>query len=167
MKTLLLYPEKSNSTKSWLNKLGINTRKEHSTPLELLELSIELPITWEKKLIDLNENKLRRKDILWADFIIIKAQSNQIESVNSIVLQCSVFDKRIIVQGELDESPVWSTEQRSHSNFSEIVNNLFDNSFLDGYLDTRIKTKQNIGNSEYSLFDFSGSFRKRLQIVLD
>jgi len=167
MKTLLIYPEKDNNAKNWLDKLGLNTKKEHSTPLELLEISIELPITWEKKLINVNEEKLHKKDISWADLIIIKVQNNQIQSASSIAKQCSAFQKRIIVQGELNESPLWSTENISTQNFTEIVDSLFDISFLEGYLDTKIKKTQNIGNSEYSLFDFSGSLRKRLQVVLD
>ena len=167
MKTLLIYPEKDNTTKSWLNKLGLNTKKIHATPLELLEISIELPITWEKKLIDLSVEKLRDKDILWADLIIIKTQHNQTQSASLVAKRCDAFQKRIIVQGELDESPLWSTENNSLSSFTEIVDSLFDNSFLHDFLDAGIKKKPNIGNSEYSLFDFSGSLRKRLQIVLD
>lgn len=167
MKTLLIYPEKDHNKKNWLEKLGLNTKKEHSTPLELLEISIELPITWEKKLIDLNQQKLHNKDISWADLIIVKVQSNQINSAGSIAKRCSTFQKRIIVQGEMNESPLWSTENISTQKFTEIVESLFDNSFLEGYLDSGIQKAQNIGSSEYSLFDFSGSLRKRLQIVLD
>lgn len=167
MNTLLIYPEKDNSPKNWLNKLGLNTRKDHSVPLELLELSIELPITWGKKLVDLNKEKLHTKDIVWADLIIIKALSNQVRSAGAVALRCNAFQKRIIVQGELDESPLWSTENVSQQNFTEIVDNLLDNSFLEDFLDTGIKKKQNNGNSEYSLVDFSGSLRKRLQIALE
>ncbi|MFV0590804.1 MAG: hypothetical protein ACK5M7_05425 [Draconibacterium sp.] len=167
MNTLLIYPEKENNTRNWLNKLGLNTKKDRSIPLELLELSIELPITWEKKLIDLNEEKLQNKDILWADLIVVKAQNRQLKSAGAIITRCSTFQKRIIVQGELDESPRWTTENVSKQDFAGIVDRIFDNSFLEGHLDTSIQKSPNIGNSEYSLFDFSSNLRKRLQIVLD
>ena len=57
-------------------------------------------LRWEKKLINVNEEKLHKKDISWADLIIIKVQNNQIQSASSIAKQCSAFQKRIIVQGD-------------------------------------------------------------------
>jgi len=167
MNILLVYPEKENNTRSLLYNLGLNLRRKNTDPLELVEISIELPIPWKRKLVDLNQKKLKKKDILWADLIIVKASENQIKSATDVATLCNSFQKKIIVQSDLNEAPVWSTKNTPHPNFNEALKELIDDKTLASFLDTGFKKNKMLENIEYSLIDFSARLRNRLQIITD
>ncbi len=64
---LLVYPKYSETFWSFKNILKIIGKKASFPPLGLLSISPLLPANWNKKLIDLNVDKLKDKDIIWAD----------------------------------------------------------------------------------------------------
>lgn len=167
MNILLVYPEKENNTRSLLYKLGLNLRRKNADPLELVEISIELPITWERKLVDLNQKKLQKKDILWADLVIVKANENQMKSAIDVATLCNSFQKKIIVQSDLNEAPVWSTKNTPHPSFNEALKELIDDKTLASFLDTGFKKNKTLENIEYSLIGFSARLRSQLQIITD
>lgn len=80
MKILLVYPESPDTFWSFKYALKFISKKASTPPLGLLTVASLLPPKWEKKLVDLNIEKLKTKDILWADYIFIGAMSIQLNS---------------------------------------------------------------------------------------
>jgi len=80
MKILLVYPEYPDTFWSFKYALKFISKKASNPPLGLLTIAPLLPGDWEKKLIDLNVEKLKTKDILWADYIFVGAMWAQIKS---------------------------------------------------------------------------------------
>ena len=80
MNILLVYPKFSEPFFSLSSVLKLVSRKPQLPPRELLLISVLLPITWERKQIDLNTEKLRKRDILWADYIFVSAKEEQSSS---------------------------------------------------------------------------------------
>ena len=167
MKILLVYPEKDNNTRNLFDRFGLNLRRKNADPLELIEISIELPITWERKLVDLNKEKLHTKDIQWADIVVVKARENQMKSAIEVSDRCNAFQKKIIVQSDLNESPVWSTNNNAQPNFSEALENIIDTNTLEKFLEAGVKKRRALESLGNSLPDFSARLRKRLQIITD
>lgn len=101
MKVLLVYPECPDSFWSFKYALDFIDKKSVYPPLGLLTIGALLPEEWEKKLVDLNINKLRDKDIEWADYVLISAMIIQRESVKEIVGRCKKLGVKTIAGGPL------------------------------------------------------------------
>lgn len=167
MKLLLVYPEfnqQKNKLGSFLNKLI--TRKQ-TEPVELIEISIQLPISWERKLINLNTTHLKKEDLLWADYIVIKASEQQSKSALDLILKCNKLDKKIILEGELFDQV---------NDFSKLETLYLSQHDLDTMIEelkpeprSRIlKVKLSSlppfkTNSDYSTIGFAGNFLRSLQ----
>ena len=80
---------------------------------------------------------------------------------------CNSFQKKIIVQSDLNEAPVWSTKNTPHPSFNEALKELIDDKTLASFLDTGFKKNKTLENIEYSLIGFSARLRNRLQIITD
>ena len=65
MKILLVYPEYPDTFWSFKHALKFVSKKAAYPPLGLITVSSMLPSEWEKKLIDMNIEKLHIEDILW------------------------------------------------------------------------------------------------------
>jgi radical SAM superfamily enzyme YgiQ (UPF0313 family) len=81
-------------------------------PLGLLTVAAMLPPEWELKLVDMNAERLKDKDLLWADFVLLGAMIVQKDSVHEIVARCAVLKKTVIAGG-----PLFTT---GHEEFPEI-----------------------------------------------
>lgn len=101
MKILLVYPEYPDTFWSFKHALKFVSKKASNPPLGLLTISPLLPQNWEKKLIDLNVEKLKKKDIFWADYIFLGAMSAQIKSTFEVIHRCKSMGKTIIAGGPL------------------------------------------------------------------
>lgn len=101
MKILLVYPEYPDTYWSFKHALKFVSKKAANPPLGLLTIAPLLPAKWEKKLIDMNVEKLLNKDILWADYIFIGAMSIQLKSALEIIEKCQSFGKKIVAGGPL------------------------------------------------------------------
>ena len=168
MKILLIYPEKTDSKKgvyTLLNRL-ITTKK--SEPIELIEISIQLPITWERKLVNMNLNKLESSDIAWADYVIIKADDSQAKSTLQLVKKCKQAGKKIIGEGALF---------RAHNNFENIDHLILSDTEVKHFIadleaeNTKkfypfrlLKKEDAAENSYFSLQGFSRKFQRNLQL---
>ena len=73
MKVLLLYPEFPDTFWSFRHALPFIGKRSAYPPLGLLTVSAMLPPRWERKLVDLNVEELRDKDIAWADVAFLSA----------------------------------------------------------------------------------------------
>jgi radical SAM superfamily enzyme YgiQ (UPF0313 family) len=101
MKILLIWPKFPDTFWSFKYALPFIDKKAVFPPLGPLTVAAILPREWEKKLIDLNVEDLKDKDLEWADFIFISAMVIQKESVNEISKQTKKFNKKIVAGGPL------------------------------------------------------------------
>lgn len=101
MKILLVYPEFPNTFWSFKHALSFVDKKASSPPLGLITVSAMLPKDWEKKLIDLNVSKLKKKDIQWADIVFVSAMVVQRESADDVINLCKDLGKLIVAGGPL------------------------------------------------------------------
>jgi radical SAM superfamily enzyme YgiQ (UPF0313 family) len=101
MKILLIYPEYPDTFWSFKHALQFVSKRAANPPLGLLTIAPLLPKGWEKKLVDLNVNRLKTKDIIWADFVFIGAMSIQLASALEIIERCRLLGKKIVAGGPL------------------------------------------------------------------
>lgn len=165
MNILLIYPGKENNSKgfeAFFQKLFNNSTED---PLALIEISIQLPITWDRKLIDLNQQKLNTKDLEWADYVIIKADPKQRTSTIKLIEKCKAAGKKIIAEGELFDSQPTDFENVDHLilnqvTFDPFVRDIEDNTAQRIYsADSR---KEKLRRTAYSLLGFSGYFSRNI-----
>lgn len=97
----MIYPEYPDTFWSFKYALKFVSKKASNPPLGLLTIAPLLPANWEKKLVDMNVEKLKTKDILWADFVFIGAMSIQLNSALDIIKRCKTFGKKIVAGGPL------------------------------------------------------------------
>jgi len=101
MKILLVYPEYPDTFWSFKYALKFVSKKAAYPPLGLLTIAPLLPSHWEKKLVDLNIETLKTRDILWADYVFIGAMSVQIKSAMEVIERCISHNKKIVAGGPL------------------------------------------------------------------
>jgi len=114
MKILLVYPEYPDTFWSFKYALKFISKKASNPPLGLLTIAPLLPAGWEKKLIDLNVEKLKTKDILWADYIFIGAMSAQLKSTFEVIHRCKLQGKTIVAGGPLFTEDFEKFEEVDH-----------------------------------------------------
>ena len=101
MKILLLYPKFPKTFWGFKYSLPFIGKKAPFPPLGLLTVASLLPSEWDKRLIDLNVQKLDEKYLKWADLIFISAMVIQKESIKKIINRAKRFDKKIVAGGPL------------------------------------------------------------------
>src|SRR5512144_478875 len=99
MKVLLVYPEFPDTYWSFKHALAFEGKKAAFPPLGLLTVSSMLPVEWDKRLVDMNVDKLRDADIEWADMVFVSAMIVQNVSLEDVVRRARAFGKRIAVGG--------------------------------------------------------------------
>ena len=101
MNVLMIYPKYPDTYWSFKHALKFISKKAAVPPLGLITVSAMLPKEWEKKLIDLNIEKLADQDIFWADYIFLSGMYVQKDSVNEILETCKKYNAKIIAGGPL------------------------------------------------------------------
>jgi radical SAM superfamily enzyme YgiQ (UPF0313 family) len=101
MNVLLVYPHYPDTFWSFRHALKFVSKKSSFPPLGILTIASMLPDNWNKKLIDMNADKLLDKDILWADYVFISAMSIQDESVKEIISRCKSLNVKTVAGGPL------------------------------------------------------------------
>ena len=101
MKILLLYPKYPDTYWSFKHALKFISKKASNIPLGLITIAPLLPVSWEKRLIDLNVTGLRDEDLKWADYVFISAMSVQMASAKEIIDRCVESGKKIVAGGPL------------------------------------------------------------------
>lgn len=101
MKILLVYPEFPDTFWGFRHALKFISKKASFPPLGLLTIAAMLPAEWEKRLIDMNVNQLKDKDIKWADYVFISAMSIQKKSVLNVISRCKKLGVKIVAGGPL------------------------------------------------------------------
>jgi radical SAM superfamily enzyme YgiQ (UPF0313 family) len=101
MKILLVYPEYPRTYWSFHYALKFISKKASFPPLGLLTIAAMLPEKWDKKLVDMNVNKLTDAEIIKADYVFISAMVVQKESVRSVIDRCKRLGVRTVAGGPL------------------------------------------------------------------
>ena len=101
MKVLLLYPEFPDTFWSFRHALPFLGKRSAYPPLGLLTVSALLPPHWERKLVDLNIEKLCDKDLAWADVAFLSAMLVQAPSLSDLITRCRSVGLRTVVGGPI------------------------------------------------------------------
>jgi radical SAM superfamily enzyme YgiQ (UPF0313 family) len=98
---LLVYPEFPDTFWSFKHALKFVRKKASSPPLGLLTIAAMLPAAWAKRLVDMNVQSLRDKDLEWADLVMISAMTVQRNSTQEVIARVKVAGKTILAGGPL------------------------------------------------------------------
>ncbi len=101
MNILLVYPEFPDTFWSFKHALKFVRKKASSPPLGLLTVAAMLPGTWDKRLVDMNIQPLREKDLDWADLVLLSAMTVQRKSTQAVIARAKSAGKTIIAGGPL------------------------------------------------------------------
>ncbi len=99
MKVLFVYPVFPDTYWSFRHALKFENKKAAFPPLGLLTVSAMLPKKWERRLVDMNVERLTGKDVEWADIVFISAMIVQKESLEEVVALCKEKGKKVAVGG--------------------------------------------------------------------
>ena len=112
MKILMVYPDYENTFWGFKRILRLLGKKASFPPLGLLTIGAMLPLHWEKKLVDMNTDKLEEKDIKWADYVFISAMIVQKETAKKVIALAKKLGKPVVAGG-----PLFTT---GHEEFPEV-----------------------------------------------
>lgn len=101
MKILLVYPKYPDTFWSFKYALKFISKKASYPPLGLLTVAAMLPPEWDKRLVDMNVDKLSDDQLLWADYVFLSAMSIQRASAEAVIARCSELGVRIVAGGPL------------------------------------------------------------------
>ena len=101
MKILLIYPEFPDTFWSFTYALSFVGKKAAFPPLGLITVAALLPENWAKRLVDTNVDKLKDKDILWADMVFVGGMAVQRKSVEQIIDRCKTLKATVVAGGPL------------------------------------------------------------------
>jgi radical SAM superfamily enzyme YgiQ (UPF0313 family) len=104
MKVLLVYPEYPVTFWSFDYALKFISKKAAYPPLGLLTVAALLPDDWSIRLLDLNIEKLKDRDLEWADYVMISAMLIQKKSALTIMQRCRQLGVKVIAGGPLFNS---------------------------------------------------------------
>lgn len=112
MRILLVYPEFPDTFWSFRHALRFIRKKASTAPLGLLTVAALLPAAWQKRLVDMNVERLTSHDLEWADCVFISAMVAQRESVKEVIRRCRRVGVKIVAGG-----PLFIAE---HDDFAEV-----------------------------------------------
>jgi len=101
LKILLVYPQYPDTFWSFKHALKLSHKKALNTPLGPLTVAALLPTEWEKRFVDLNVDKLKDKDIKWADYVFISAMVVQQKSTMEVIQRSRKLNTKVVAGGPL------------------------------------------------------------------
>ncbi len=104
MNALLIYPEFPDTFWSFKHALKFVGKLAAQPPLGLMTVAALLPGTWRKRLVDMNVEGLRDRDLDWADVALVSGMHIQRNSLAAIVERCRVRGLRTVVGGPIASS---------------------------------------------------------------
>ena len=114
MKVLLVNPEFPDTYWSFRHALPFEGKRCAFPPLGLLTVSALLPQSWERRLVDLNVQKLKSSDIEWADMVFATAMLVQKESLRDVVRQAKAKGKRVVLGGPYVTTTIEELPEADH-----------------------------------------------------
>ena len=104
MNALLIYPEFPDTYWSFKHALKFLGKHAAQPPLGLMTVAALLPASWNKRLIDTNVERLRDRDLAWADVVLLSGMHIQRDSLAAIVDRCRARGLRTVVGGPIASS---------------------------------------------------------------
>ena len=104
MKALLIYPEFPETYWSFKHALKFVGKRAAQPPLGLMTVAALLPVAWQKRLVDINVERLRDRDLKWADVALISAMHIQKDAMLGILARCRAIGLRTVVGGPIASS---------------------------------------------------------------
>lgn len=172
MKILIVYPEYPKSFWSFNRALELISNKSIFPPKELLRISILLPITWERKLVNLNSSKLKESDIKWADYVFISSNEKQSDSTIKTINKCISRGVKIVACGSLFTEYFEEFDNVNHlildninMSLPELINDLENEKTKKVYHSNPFFEIRRSTESYYSLTTISDSFSRNIQMA--
>ncbi len=116
MNVLLIYPKFPDTFWSFNYALRFIGKRAAFPPLGLLTVAALLPEDFQKRLVDVNVNRLTDEDLLWADFVFIGGMTIQRDSAKQIIARCRAKNKRIVAGG-----PLFTAEPEAFGDVDHLV----------------------------------------------
>ncbi len=104
MNALLIYPKFPDTYWSFKHALSFLGKRAAQPPLGLMTVAALLPGPWNKRLVDENVERLRDRDLAWADVALISAMHIQKDALFSILARCRAIGLRTVVGGPIASS---------------------------------------------------------------
>ena len=104
MNVLLVYPQFPDTYWSFKHALKFLGKRAAQPPLGLMTVAALLPSHRKKRLIDTNVEKLRDRDLKWADVVMVSGMHIQREPLVAIVERCRALGLRTVVGGPIASS---------------------------------------------------------------
>jgi len=172
MKVLIIGPEHPKSEWKFTPLLKLVSKKPAFPPRELLLISILLPITWERKIIDINTDKLKTSDIKWADYVFINASEKQYKSTVRLIKKCVSAGIKIIGCGPLFTEYFGEFEKLEHlvldnirATLPQFINDLENKDTKRIYHSNPFFEIRKESESYYSVKTISGKFSESIQLA--
>lgn len=97
----MIYPKTPDTFWSFKYALKFISKKASLPPLGLMTVAALLPRHWQIKLVDENVEKLKDKDVLWADYVFVSAMIIQEQSARKIISRCKNLGRKVVAGGPL------------------------------------------------------------------
>jgi radical SAM superfamily enzyme YgiQ (UPF0313 family) len=114
MKILLVNPEFPETYWSFRHALPFEGKRCVFPPLSLITVSSLLPANCEKRLVDLNIERLKDSQIEWADMVFITGMLAQKESLHEVVKRSKRRGKLIVLGGPYVTSTIEELPDADH-----------------------------------------------------
>ncbi|MCK4824087.1 B12-binding domain-containing radical SAM protein [bacterium] len=101
MNILFIYPKYPDTFWSFKYAIKFISKKAVHPPLGLLTVAAMLPVNFNKKLVDMNVETLRDKDIKWADYVFLGAMEVQRKSAIELIKRCKDLGVKVVAGGPL------------------------------------------------------------------
>ena len=128
---LLVYPQVPDNT-YWSFKYALKfiNKKSAMPPLGLITIAAFFPEKYNLKLVDLNIQPLKEKDILWADAVFVSAMIVQKKSMETVILKCNQLKTIVVVGG-----PHATSSHEEISGADHIITGEVEDTFNDFLID--------------------------------
>ena len=114
MKILLVNPEFPETYWSFRYALPFEGKRSVFPPLGLLTVSSLLPRSCERRLVDLNIERLKTSQLEWADMIFVTGMLAQKESLHEVAARAKKLGKRIVLGGPYVTSTIEELPAADH-----------------------------------------------------
>jgi radical SAM superfamily enzyme YgiQ (UPF0313 family) len=101
MNVLLIYPKFPDTFWSFSYALPFIGKKAAFPPLGLLTVAAMLPEQFQKRLVDVNVDRLTDDDLSWADMAFIGGMAVQRDSAKKIIARCKQSGLKVVAGGPL------------------------------------------------------------------
>ena len=171
MKFLFVYPRHLKENNSWEISFGKSIGDKEIPPLPLLIPSIHLPITWERRFIDLNNQRVKTKDLQWSDYVYVYADLSQDQSTQKLLRRLRSLDLKVIGCGAYfkihpDEAKLLDHFIMNHSedSFLQLIHDLENHTATQAYEAPAREKARSFQRTYYSLVSLSNKLAGNIHL---